>query len=73
MFLIAGDGGKIISGRRVSAKERFAISETGTGFAYAKLSGSQKPFPTARVARFVRMTQKRDAAGVANECEQPNP
>jgi hypothetical protein len=32
------------------------FSETGTGFAYAKLSGGQKPFPAARVARSVRMT-----------------
>jgi hypothetical protein len=38
---------------RVSAKERCAISETGTGFAGAKLS---EILPAARVARFVRMT-----------------
>jgi len=37
------------------AVERCAIFETGTGFAYAKLSGGQKPAPAARVARFVRM------------------
>jgi hypothetical protein len=45
-----------------SAKERCAISETGTGFAFAKLS---EILPAARVARFVRMTQKSDAAGGA--------
>ena len=32
--------------------------ETGTGGAYAPLSGSQKPSPTARDARFVRMTDE---------------
>jgi hypothetical protein len=31
------------------------MSETGTGFAYAKLS---EILPAARVARFVRMTNK---------------
>jgi hypothetical protein len=31
--------------------------ETGTGFAYAKLSGGQKPSPAARVAHFVKMTE----------------
>jgi hypothetical protein len=44
---------------RFSNKERCAISETGTGFAYAKLS---EILPAARVARFVRMTQKRKGA-----------
>jgi hypothetical protein len=38
------------------AVERGAIFETGTGFAYAKLS---EILPAARVARFVRMTQER--------------
>jgi hypothetical protein len=38
-----------------SAKERYAISETGTGFAGAKLS---EILPAARVARFVRMTNE---------------
>ncbi len=33
--------------------------KTGTGGAYAPLSGGQKPFPAARVARFVRMTSTR--------------
>jgi hypothetical protein len=32
-------------------KERCAISETGTGFAYAKLSGSQKPSPPVALLR----------------------
>jgi hypothetical protein len=36
-------------------EERCAISETGTGFAGAKLS---EILPAARVARFVRMTKK---------------
>jgi hypothetical protein len=36
--------------------ERFAISETGTGFAFAKLS---EILPAARVVRFVRMTKVR--------------
>src|SRR5271170_3709992 len=36
-------------------QDRCAISETGTGFADAKLS---EILPSARVARFVRMTQK---------------
>jgi len=36
--------------------ERCAISETGTGFAGAKLS---EILPSARVARFVRMTPKK--------------
>ena len=36
-------------------QDRCAISETGAGFADAKLSGI---LPAARVARFVRMTQK---------------
>jgi len=38
--------------------ERCAIFETGTGFAGAKLS---EILPSARVARFVRMTQKTPA------------
>ena len=38
-----------------SEKERFAISEVGTGFACAKLS---EILPAARVARFVRMTRE---------------
>ena len=37
-----------------SEKDRFEISETGTGFAGAKLS---EILPTASVARFVRMTE----------------
>src|SRR5260370_37361865 len=41
------------SGATTSEKERCAISKTGTGFAYAKLS---EILPAARVARFVRMT-----------------
>jgi hypothetical protein len=36
------------------------FQKTGTGFARAKLSGGQKPYPAARVARSVRMTQIRD-------------
>jgi hypothetical protein len=36
-------------------KERCAISKTGTGFAGAKLS---EILPAARVARFVRMTER---------------
>ena len=47
----------------VSEKERCAISETGTGFAGAKLSGGQRPSPAARVARFVRMTEGAHGAG----------
>ena len=35
-------------------KERFAITETGTGFAGAKLS---EVLPSARAARFARMTE----------------
>jgi len=38
--------------------ERCAISETGTGFAFAKLSGGQKPCPQLAFARIVRMTNK---------------
>src|SRR5580704_15146509 len=34
-----------------------ARSQTGTGLSGAKLSGGQKPVPSARVARFVRTTQ----------------
>ena len=43
-------------------KDRCAISETGTGFAGAKLS---EILPAARVARFVRMTS---SARVPGEC-----
>jgi hypothetical protein len=39
-----------------SEKDRCAISKTGTGFAGAKLS---EILPSARVARFVRMTAVR--------------
>jgi hypothetical protein len=42
-----------------SEKERCAISETGTGFARAKLS---EILPAARVARFVRMTERASAS-----------
>ena len=64
----AGSGSELLHPK----KDRFAISETGTGFAFAKLSGSQKPCPPvasapvvrmtqeARVARFVLMTKKND-------------
>jgi hypothetical protein len=41
-----GDGLIRLNGSSLNlAKDRFAISETGTGFAYAKLSGGQKPSP----------------------------
>jgi len=40
-----------------------AERRTGTGGAYAPLS---EILPSARAARFVRMTQKGDGAGVAN-------
>jgi hypothetical protein len=43
--------------------ERFAISETGTGFACAKLSGGQKPFPPVANAPVVRMTQNAKLSG----------
>jgi hypothetical protein len=50
-------------------KDRCAISKTGTGFACAKLS---EILPSARVARFVRMTQKNEGAGVANDPRNTN-
>ena len=48
------------------------FSETGTGFAYAKLSEARS---SPRVARVVRVTQKRDGADVANDDDNltPNP
>jgi len=61
-------------GQDVEGPERSAarFSETGTGFACAKLSeaGSSR-----RVAQVVRVTQKSDGAGVANDPKNltPNP
>src|SRR5271154_425061 len=43
--------------RAVTIGSAARFSETGTGFANAKLSGGQEPAPAARVARFVRMTE----------------
>jgi hypothetical protein len=42
-----------------TSKDRCANSETGTGFARAKLS---EILPAARVARFVRMTERASAS-----------
>ena len=47
----AGSGSELLLSNE--NKDRCAISETGTGFACAKLS---EILPAARVARFVRMT-----------------
>ncbi|MGA7870480.1 MAG: hypothetical protein WCA22_06235 [Candidatus Binatus sp.] len=46
-------------------EDRFAIFKAGTGFADAKLS---EILPAARVARFVRMTQKKRC----EETRRPN-
>ncbi len=48
---------------------------TGTGGAYAALSGGQKPISSARVARFVRVTEKVSDAGVELDASNltPNP
>ena len=45
----------------VCKTERCAISVTGTGFAYAKLSEARS---SPRVARVVRVTQKREAVRI---------
>jgi len=61
----AGSGSELLHPK----KDRFAISETGTGFAFAKLSEVLPPVASApvvrmtqeaRVARFVLMTKKND-------------
>jgi len=59
-------------------KERCAISETGTGFACAKLSGGQKPSPPVASAPVVGMTQKNSVprfvvtTGLAAKKSQPS-
>src|SRR5208283_1797574 len=40
---------------------------TGTGGACAPLSGGQKPAPSARVARFVRMTSSASGSGLLQD------
>jgi hypothetical protein len=65
-----GDGLIRLNGSSLNlAKDRFAISETGTGFAYAKLSGGQKPCPPVAYAPVVRMTQNAKLSG----SQKPSP
>src|SRR5271167_2722278 len=53
--------------KRIKSQDRCAISKTGTGFADAKLS---EILPSARDARFVRMTQKIPALAFARMTQE---
>ena len=56
-------GGRIAGAARAKIAGALRDFETGTGFAYAKLSGSQKPGPPVANAPVVRMTQRRAIGG----------